>query len=169
MDWKLFWLFLHILGAVLAFGPVFTFPIIGGMLRSEPRHIPFALRVQERISRRLVAPLAISMAVSGAGLVIAESINLRRTPWLGAGIILYVVAVAIAFGILIPTGARMVAMSGAMPAPAPDAAPSGPPPEFLALIRRAQIFGGVTQLLFVVILALMVWQPGGVVTGAIFG
>ena len=40
MNWLLFWLVLHVLGAILAFGPTYTFPIIGAMARQAPQHVP---------------------------------------------------------------------------------------------------------------------------------
>jgi uncharacterized protein Smg (DUF494 family) len=34
MKWVIFWLFLHILAAVVAFGPTFVFPIVGRSRRA---------------------------------------------------------------------------------------------------------------------------------------
>ena len=45
-------LFLHVLGAIIAFGPTFAFPIIGAMGGAEPQHANFATRVTARISER---------------------------------------------------------------------------------------------------------------------
>ena len=39
-------LFLHIGGAIVAFGPTFAFPILGPMAGKEPQHANFALRFQ---------------------------------------------------------------------------------------------------------------------------
>ena len=38
-------LFLHVLGAIVAFGPTFAFPFIGALGGAEPQHANFATRV----------------------------------------------------------------------------------------------------------------------------
>src|SRR5579864_6276026 len=42
MNWFLLWLFLHILAAVIAFGPIFVFPIVGSLAAQMPQHLRFA-------------------------------------------------------------------------------------------------------------------------------
>src|ERR1700730_4484431 len=66
MNWFLLWLFLHILAAVIAFGPIFVFPIVGGLSAKMPQHLLFAAELNHRIEQRLVLPLALTMAISGA-------------------------------------------------------------------------------------------------------
>jgi hypothetical protein len=63
-------LFLHVFGAILAFGPTFAFAIIGAMGGAEPQHANFATRVSERISERLVTPLAIFQGITGILLIV---------------------------------------------------------------------------------------------------
>ena len=36
MNWVLFWLFLHIAAAIVAFGPSFVFPVLGTMVPQDP-------------------------------------------------------------------------------------------------------------------------------------
>ena len=50
MNWFLFWLFLHILAAVIAFGPLFVFPIVGTMAAQAPQNMRFATELNHRIS-----------------------------------------------------------------------------------------------------------------------
>jgi hypothetical protein len=158
MNWFLLWLFLHILAAVIAFGPIFVFPIVGSLAAQMPQHLPFAVALNHRIEQRLVLPLALSMAISGAGLIWTANINIFQTPFLLVGVILYLVALAVAFRVLLPTTTGLVHLVEQAP---PPAAPGPPPPEVMKLIRRLQVFGGVTTLLFLVIIFLMVIQPGG--------
>src|SRR5258706_5450886 len=113
MDLGPWFLFLHILGAIVAFGPTFTFPMIGAMGGREPMHANFATRVSFRISQRVVAPLAIFQAVTGAGLILTRHWDLLNTRWLLAGIILYVIALSLALFVSIPTTARIVAITSA--------------------------------------------------------
>jgi Predicted integral membrane protein (DUF2269) len=159
MNWFLFWLFLHILAAVLAFGPIFVFPIVGSLAATMPQHLHFAVELNHRIEQRLVLPLAVTMAISGAGLIWTANINIFQTPFLLIGVVLYLVALGVAFRILLPTTMALVGLTEAPP----PGAPVGPPPqEVTTRIRRLQIFGGVEMILFLVIIFLMIIQPGGI-------
>ena len=164
MNWFLVWLFLHILAAVIAFGPIFVFPIIGTLVAQSPQNFRFAMQLNERIESRLVAPLALTMLVSGSGLIWSANINFFQTPFLIVAVILYLTALTIAFAVLVPTTHRLLEAADHMPASAPAGAPAGggPPPEVRALIRRNQMFGGFTTVLFLVIIFLMIIQPGGI-------
>ena len=162
MDWVLLGLlFLHVAGAVLAFGPTYTFPFIGAMGGREPQHVNFALRVQQRIANRLVVPLALFQAVTGLLLIWKTGIDLFSTYWLLLGIALYLSALGIALGISLPAVGRLIEMTSAPPpAPPPGSAPpSGPPPEVAALARRARQAGMVNAVLILVIIFLMVTKP----------
>ena len=159
MNWFLLWLFLHILAAVIAFGPIFVFPIIGSLAAQMPQHLRFAVELNHRIEQRLVLPLAGTMLISGTGLIWTANINIFRTPFLLVGVILYLVALGVASRILLPTTERLVHLAANGPS---DVAPGPPPPEVMTLIRRLQMFGGFTTLLFLVIIFLMVIQPGGI-------
>jgi hypothetical protein len=160
VNWFLIWLFLHILGAVIAFGPIFVFPIVGTLVASMPQHMRFAAELNHRIEMRLVLPVALSMFVTGVGLIWTSNINVFQTPFLLVGISLYLLALAIALTVLVPTTRRLV--HAAEHAPAPTATPGPPPAEVMTLVRRNQMFGGATTVLFLVIIFLMVVQPGGI-------
>ena len=160
MNWFLLWLFLHILAAVIAFGPIFVFPIVGSLAAQMPQHMRFAVELNHRVEMRLVLPLAVSMVISGAGLIWTANINIFQTPFLIVGVILYLVALTLAFRVLLPTTTRLVHLAAQPPMPA--AAPDPPAQEATTLIRRLQMFGGLTTLLFLVIIFLMVIQPGGI-------
>lgn len=163
LSWFQFFLFLHILGAVIAFGPTFVFPLIGPMGGAEPAHGNFALRVTEKIEDRLVIPVALTMPVTGALMIIVGGISLMHF-WLLAGIALYVVAMVIAIGLQRPLVMRMIHFTSqpppALAAAGPGAAPAGPPPEFLAMVKRSQQGGIALSVLFLLIMALMILRPG---------
>jgi hypothetical protein len=159
MNWFLLWLFLHILAAVIAFGPIFVFPVVGSLAAKMPQHLHFAMELNHRIEQRLVLPLAVTMAISGAGLIWSANINIFQTPFLLVGVVLYLVALGIAFRILLPTTIAVVGLTEHAP---PSATPGPPPQEVMTRIRRLQIFGGVEMVLFLVIIFLMIVQPGGI-------
>src|SRR5687768_5591227 len=96
-------LFLHIGGAILAFGPTFTFPILGPMAGKEPQHVNFALRFQRAVATRLIVPLALFQGVTGLLLIWKANWNLFTTYWLLAGIVLYVMALVLSIGYGLPT------------------------------------------------------------------
>ena len=52
-------LWLHIFGAIVAFGPTFAFPLIGGMGGNEPMHANFARRITGKIEGGITIPLAV--------------------------------------------------------------------------------------------------------------
>lgn len=162
MDWIFFGLlFLHVIGAIIAFGPTYTFPFIGAAAGREPQHANFAVRVQESIAERVILPLALFQVITGLGLLWRLNFAPLSRLWLVVAIVLYVWALAQNLIILRPTVRRLVeATSGPPPAPVPGApAPSGPPPHVAALVRRARIIGMLNVVLITIIVFLMVTKP----------
>ncbi|MFN2581308.1 MAG: DUF2269 family protein [Candidatus Dormibacteria bacterium] len=162
MNWFLFWLFLHITAAVLAFGPIFVFPIIGTLAAKAPQNMKFVVELNHRIETRLVLPFALSMVVSGSGLLWTANINWFATPYLIVGVVLYLIATTLSIGFLLPNTRKLLNFVEHAPAPVPGAATAGPPPQVMRLIRRNQIAGGITTVLFLIIIFLMIIQPGGI-------
>ena len=148
-------LFLHVFGAIVAFGPVYAFPIIGAMGGKEPQHANFATRVSEMISKQRVFPLAIFQGITGVGLILVTGINLLATPWLLIGIALYLITISYNFVVQTPTVKKIIEMTSTPPPPGA----SGPPPELLALIRRVQLGGMFSGVMVVLIVLLMVIKP----------
>ena len=87
--------------------------------------------------------------------------NVVDLHWLGLSTILYLIALAIAFGVALPTVRKLVeATSTLPPPPAPGSPPpSGPPPHVAALVKRQQRAGISLSVLLVVIIFLMSGQP----------
>ena len=110
---------IHIVTAIVAFGPNFAMPIIARMAAQEPQHGLFALRLTERIERRLVLPLALTMPISGGLLALAEGINPLVAHWLLAAIVLYSATMAYAFAVQITTVDRMIEIAGRLAAGGP--------------------------------------------------
>lgn len=153
-------LFAHVLGAIIAFGPTYSFPLIGAMGGKERMHANFATRVSYAIAKRVSWPLALVQGLTGVGLIVARNIDLTKVLWLDVAIVLYVIALGFSYFVQTPTVARVIEMTSTPPPPpAPGAAPSGPPPELMALIRRVQRGGMVLTTLVAVIVALMVLKP----------
>jgi uncharacterized membrane protein len=154
-------LFLHIGGAILAFGPTFTFPIIGPMAGGEPQHANFALRFQMKVARTLIVPLALFQGVTGVLLIWRAGWNLLTTGWLLVAILIYVALLALALGVGLPNLRRLIdATSAPPPPPQPGSEPrSGPPPHIAAMVARGRRIGMIQAVAIVIIVFLMVTKP----------
>ncbi len=162
-------LLLHVLGAIIAFGPTFAFPIIGAMGGNEPMHANFATRVSHKVNDRLVEPVAASMAVTGVAMIWSAEINpfAPEYRWLLVAIVIYVFALAFAVFVQRPKVKEIIALSGgepratSAPPPAPAGSPGagGPPPALLAAVAATQRNGMILAVALVAIVFLMVVKP----------
>lgn len=166
-------LFAHVLGAIIAFGPTFSFPIIGRLGAQERIHGNFATRLSLALAHVQVVPFAILQGITGIGLIVTGNIDVLGTPWLLIGILLYLIALNFALFIQTPTVKQVIALTTVGPASgvgpgvgAPAAggpagpASGGPPPQLLRLIKRVQLGGLFLMALIVAIVFLMVAKPG---------
>lgn len=150
-------LFLHVGGAIIAFGPTFALPLVGAMSRSEPAHANFAARAAGLIAQRRIIPFALSMAVTGAVLIWSTGRDLTAPAnyWLDLAILVYVFAIGYSLMVQVPAGRRIVELT-AQPPP-PDA--KGPPPELIAAVTRSRRGSLVLMAAVTIIVALMVVKP----------
>jgi hypothetical protein len=160
MDWKSLFpylLFLHVLGAVIAFGPTFAFRFIGGMGGKEPQHGNFATRVSETISMRLVYPIGITLPITGLAMILVLGLDLtsRSFWWLDLAIVIYTVL----YGYSIVVQRKVVEEIIAMTSTPPPPGSSGPPPRLMELVRQTQQAGMGFGIGLVVIIFLMVVKP----------
>jgi hypothetical protein len=147
-------LYLHVLGAIVAFGPTFAFPIYGAAGGREPQHANFMVRATHLVASRLVVPLALLQGVTGVGLILAFQFDLLNTRWLLSAIVLYLIALYVAIGLNLPNASRIIELTSAPPAPG-----SGPSPELLSRIAATRRYGIALSILIVVIVSLMVVKP----------
>lgn len=152
-------LFLHILGAIIAFGPGFAFAFFGAAAGREPQHANFTLRTTAVVATRLIVPLAILQGVTGLGLVLVEGTELLTRLWLLVAIALYAIALFIAIGLNLPNLRRLIELSTPPAGAPPGPPPGGPPPELIARAARSRQYGMAMSLLVVVIVFLMVVKP----------
>jgi hypothetical protein len=158
-------LFLHVMGAIVVFGPTFVFPILARFVRQSPQHGHFAAEVGHFIESRIVVPGVFVQAATGIALILILGANLTSPAyrWLGIAIVLYAIAVAYAVLIQAPASAKMVQLTAGGPPPAAadgaPARPSGPPPEIAANAAKLQRGGMILTVLLVLIVILMVTKP----------
>lgn len=145
-------LFLHILGAIAAFGFGFAAPVFGSMLAREPQNAPWYMRTVKQVSDRVILPGVIVILVTGIVLV-AESRHRFDEAWLAVSLAIYVVALLVVFLVQRPAIFRLIELLSQPPGP------GGPPAEARMLSVRLRNIGfGLTGAV-VVITALMVWKP----------
>jgi uncharacterized membrane protein len=149
-------LFLHVFGAILAFGPTYAFSIIGAMGGKEPQHANFATRVSEKVSTTLVYPLAVFQGVTGVALILISGRDLTKSLWLAIAIILYVGALAFAFTIQRNAVHRVIELSTMPAGGPPPGAPAGPPPGLPEAVKKVQQGGMALGITIAVIVFLMV-------------
>lgn len=180
MDWLgTLFLYLHIAGVIVAFGPTIAFPFIAAKAAKEPMHGNFALRVTHHVMEKVVEPGAVFVFLMGVGLILTRGYNPLTQLWLAVAIVLFIITFLYATMVQAPTLRKMIALTGQPPVivadaprqgdqpamagpgtPAtPGAGPAGPPPEFVALAAKAERGGKFLGLMLFVILALMVVKP----------
>lgn len=154
-------LFAHVLGAIIAFGPTFSSPIIGRMGARERAHGNFAMRVSRELARVQIIPLAIVQGITGLGLIIVRQIDVMRSTWLMIAIVLYLIAIGFAIFVQTPRAKRIIDMTTPPPGASPQAGPppGGPPPQLLAEITKVKRGGVLLIGLVTVIVFLMVVKP----------
>jgi len=156
VDLFLFLLFLHVLGAIVAFGPGFASAVVGPMAAKEPQYANFYARTQLATARKIVSPVSISMAITGIALIVVRGWSniTGGRHWLELGILLYVVAVVVAMAVQAPAGRKLVELTSQPPAPG-----AGPSPELKSTVARVRQGGMILTGLVVVIVFLMVTKP----------
>ncbi len=156
VDLFLILLYLHAMGAIVAFGPGFAAMIVGPMVAKEPQHANFYARTQVASGRNLITPVAISMAVTGIAMILVRGWGniVGDKHWLEAGILLYVVAVVVAMAVQAPAGRKLVELTSQPPAPG-----SGPSPEIVKTAGRLRVGGMALSVLTLAIVFLMVAKP----------
>jgi hypothetical protein len=161
MELNLFpwFLFAHILGAIIAFGPTFSSPIIGRMGGAEPAHGNFAMRISRELARVQILPLAIVQGFTGVALIVTGNIDLLKHNWLMVAIVLYLTAIGFAIFVQTPRAKRIIAMT--TPPPGAPAGPpaGGPPAGLMDEIRKVKLGGSLLIVLITSIVFLMVVKP----------
>lgn len=152
-------LYLHILAAVIAFGPSFSIPIMAAWIqKNDPSANPYLIKMANVLGRRQIAPATIVLLLAGIGLIFVGKVPIGQL-WLATSIGLYVVALLISIFIQRPAGERMLRLLEGnvegMGIPADGAMQA-----LMKEVRTSRIVGTVLLLFFLTILALMIWKPG---------
>ena len=122
-------LLVHVLSAIIAFGPTFTFPFIAAAAGREPMHANFALRLTERLETRMVMVGWFVQPASGVVMIWAAGFDFFQpsTRWLISAIVLYAIAIGLSQFVQNPTVHKMAEMTAHPPAIASAAAGAAEP------------------------------------------
>ena len=147
-------LLIHVAGAIIGFGPTFTFAILGPMsAKAGPQGGLALLEAMHAIESRLTVPIAIFVQpTSGLALIFVSGYNQAFFShyWLWISIVVYAAAFYLAVLVQNKRLARMIELAKAGP----------PTPEFLAIAKKVSQTGPVITVMLVAIIILMVTKPG---------
>ena len=150
-------LVLHILAAIIGFGGV----ILNGLYAARAKKRPPAeglavMEVNAFVSVKVAEIFIYLTAIFGLGLVgLSDKVWKFSQTWVWLAIVIYVVALGISHGLLMPRVKKLLAgMKSAV------AGGGAPPAELAKLEPQIGAISVVLDIALVAILVLMVWKPG---------
>ena len=151
MTWLEFWLFLHVLGAMVWIGGAVAIQVFGILTKraADPAKSAFFAQNVSFAVNRVFLPAA--LVVLGAGIGLVEEAGWEwSTPVITWGLVLWGVVALIAFGVL----GRAIGGTGAR------LAAEGPSPELAVRMRNLVWLSRGLLLILIVIVFLMTVKPG---------
>jgi hypothetical protein len=155
---------LHIMCAIIGFGAVYLNALYGQQIRNRRGREGLAVYEANFFVTRVGQFFIYGVFVFGFLAVLAsdDAWKFDQT-WVWLAMALYLVALGVSHGVLLPAVRRMGVLMKEM-ADAPGGAPApGPPPQAAELGRlgpRVGAAGAFLDVMVVVILCLMIWKPG---------
>src|SRR6059036_1009268 len=108
-SWYGFWLVLHVLGVIVAFGPTLVmFPVIARRGQLHPESGAFAVELLHFYETKVVIPIAVTVPLAGVGLIYTGHVDFWGTGWLVASTVLYIAAFFFAITVQTRNSARML-------------------------------------------------------------
>ena len=160
-------LVLHILCAIVGFGAVFLNGVYGQQMKtrmqsgkvSEAIGIFEANEFVSRIGEYFIyAVFLLGLALLG----LSDSVFKFSQTWMWLSIVIYIVAIGLSHGVLMPAVKRMGLLMHEMAAGPPPV--GGPPPqaaEMASIGQKLGVVGPILDLSMIAVLFLMVFKPGG--------
>jgi uncharacterized membrane protein len=136
-------LLLHIASVVVAFAPAVVHPLMGAQYRARPpeERTAFA-RIVVRNGTRVYAPALVVVGLLGIVLVLlSDDVLSLGDPWITASMTIWIVMNGVVHAVLLPAERRLAAGDDSVD-------------------RIIAAASATVSLLLVVMLYLMVWQPG---------
>jgi hypothetical protein len=162
-----FLLVLHIFCAIVGFGAVYLNLLYGAQIRKHRGREGLAIYDANFFVSGIGQYFIYGVFVFGFLLVlVSDDVWKFDQTWVWLSMLLYVIALGVSHGVLLPAAKRMgVLMRELVDAGPPPAggAPAGPPPqaaELATLGQRVGVSSAFLDIMMIVILVLMVWKPG---------
>jgi uncharacterized membrane protein len=162
-----FVLVLHIFCAIVGFGAVFLNGVYGAQMkqRMQSGKVAEAIGIFEandfvsKIGEYFIyAVFILGFAVIG----LSDSVWKFSQTWVWLSVVIYLVAIGLSHGVLMPAVKRMGVLMHEMAAGPPPV--GGPPPqaaEMAAIGQKLGVVGPILDLAMIAVLFLMVFKPGG--------
>jgi hypothetical protein len=151
----------HVACAVVGFGGLALHSLTVARLGRFDGAEAYAVARADYSRARLAEKFLYVLPVAGIGAVWASDGRIGfGEAWLGIAAGVYVVALAVLHGVLGPARRRLLVLLGGL-AGEPVSTEGPRRVELGAVGRRLSLGSAVLDLLFVVALVLMIWQPGG--------
>lgn len=143
---------IHILAVVIAFGVVFSYPVLDAWFRrAVPGDVAALHRLHLALGQRVISPAMVVVLVAGLYLALQDPWSLAD-PWISATFAILIVLFGLMGAVLTPADRRLAKLAESGGGEAGD--------DYERERRRADAFGGLALLLVVVATFLMVAKPG---------
>jgi uncharacterized membrane protein len=157
-----FLLLCHILVAIVGLGAVMLNGIYGAQAKARQGPPGRAIAEANFAVTKIAEYFIYAIFVFGILLVIFsdEAFKFSQT-WLIVAMTLYIIALGISHGVMVPSTKKMLALMNEMEQGPPPA--GGPPPQVAQMeqLGKKLAAGGMTlNLIVVAILVMMIWKPG---------
>ncbi len=149
MTLYLFLKYIHVLLAIVAVGANATYGIWMAMGAREPQHLRVILQGIRYLDQRVANPAYAFLVVTGLTMVALGDVRLT-TPWVTAGLVVYIVAVVLGLRGFSPALRRQIQ---AVESPGPQSE------DYRRAAASARSLGLVFMLLVLVIVFVMVAKP----------
>lgn len=156
-------LLLHILMVIFGLGSVSLNALYGREARVRRGAVGLGITEANLFVTDIATYIIYLIPVTGILIVLASDklVKFSQT-WIWLSLLLWVVGVGISHGVMKPTVKKMIVAMREMESGPPPA--GGPPPQVAQLEKlgaRLGQFGPILTVLLIVIVALMIWKPGG--------
>lgn len=156
----------HIICVVVGIGGVMLNGVYGLQAKARPGPGGLAITEANHTASSIAEGFVYGIPVFGILMVLRiDAYDFDQT-WVWLSLLLYVIALGIVHGIMVPNVKKMIALQRELVSmgPPPAAAPAGgPPPQVAELEQRGKTlgtFGPVLNVIAAVIISLMIWKPG---------
>jgi uncharacterized membrane protein len=158
-------LVLHLVSVVVGIGGVMLNGVYGLQAKARPGPGGLAITEANHVASNIAEYFVYAVPVFGVLMVLKASAWDFSQTWVWLSILLYVVALGIVHGVMVPNVKKMIGLQKELVSMGPPSgAPAGgPPPQVAELERRGKTlatFGPMLNIIAVALIALMVTKPG---------